>query len=526
MKKIIYTTLSCAMLLCVASTLGRAQNLYDGLHYGENNLTGTARSMALGNAMTAVGGDLGSVVINPAGTAVSGYSTFTISSGWSTGSTVSDFSEHAGSDIFTSSLRDSKTRMTMPNVGFVFNIDNGRRSTLRNLSFGVVANTTNRTLDRMSARGASTSTSMMGAMAAAANGIDGANLSLSNAYDNYVWPTVLAYQSYMISEMNNASGAYLGATEVEMPNGNIDLAGPIDQKYMMQHTGSRTDIAFNFAVNLLDKVYLGLNIGVPALTYNEDTYALEQAQNPDDFSMIMNNERTAWSSGYQKYYLNTTGEGVYLQFGAIVLPFKGLRLGASIKTPTWYSIRERWGYSAQTNFTTLSQSAYSPEGDNSYSLTTPFEYNLGIAYTLGRSLLLSFDYSGVDYKMMSFGSDDEWYDDSYADVNQDIQDYAGTRHQMRLGVEYKIIPSVALRYGFTSTKYHDDVTTSHACGIGYSSKGSFYMDFAARWTKYPHQWYYPYDDYVYNGDTLVARSPEIGYSKKLADFVLTLGFRF
>ena len=71
MKKIL------TLILLAASASGLyAQGLYEGLIFSQNTYYGTARSMALGNAMTAVGGDLGSIVINPAGSAVSSYSQF------------------------------------------------------------------------------------------------------------------------------------------------------------------------------------------------------------------------------------------------------------------------------------------------------------------------------------------------------------------------------------------------------------------------------------------------------------------
>jgi hypothetical protein len=68
------------LLMCTAIA-SHAQTAYDGLLFSENNYEGTARSVAMGNAFTALGGDLGSITINPAGSAVAGYSQFTITPG-------------------------------------------------------------------------------------------------------------------------------------------------------------------------------------------------------------------------------------------------------------------------------------------------------------------------------------------------------------------------------------------------------------------------------------------------------------
>ena len=55
-----------AALLSFAAAAAGAQTLSEALTYGVNDYYGTARSIALGGAMTALGGDLGSVGINPA----------------------------------------------------------------------------------------------------------------------------------------------------------------------------------------------------------------------------------------------------------------------------------------------------------------------------------------------------------------------------------------------------------------------------------------------------------------------------
>ena len=68
-----------AITLLLAAVSAGAQTMYDALTFSQNNYYGTARSIGMGNAMTAVGGDLGAIGINPAGSAVFNYSQFTIS---------------------------------------------------------------------------------------------------------------------------------------------------------------------------------------------------------------------------------------------------------------------------------------------------------------------------------------------------------------------------------------------------------------------------------------------------------------
>ena len=78
-------------ILLALSTSGLfAQTAYDALMLSENSYEGTARSAAMGNAFTALGGDLGAVTINPAGSAMASYSQITVTPGITISSTTAE----------------------------------------------------------------------------------------------------------------------------------------------------------------------------------------------------------------------------------------------------------------------------------------------------------------------------------------------------------------------------------------------------------------------------------------------------
>ena len=87
MKKI--TAISASLL--VALTAG-AQSMYDAMMFSQNNYYGTARTIALGNAVTALGGDLGTIGINPAGSAVSDFGQFELTPALTISSADAQFS--------------------------------------------------------------------------------------------------------------------------------------------------------------------------------------------------------------------------------------------------------------------------------------------------------------------------------------------------------------------------------------------------------------------------------------------------
>ena len=74
MKRI--STVLAAIGICLGL---QAQNVSDALRFSVNDYFGTARSIAMGNAFTALGGDIGSITINPAGSAVNNYSQISFS---------------------------------------------------------------------------------------------------------------------------------------------------------------------------------------------------------------------------------------------------------------------------------------------------------------------------------------------------------------------------------------------------------------------------------------------------------------
>ena len=135
MKKITATILSAAALSSMWTASG--QTVGDALRFSDNNYYGTARTIAKGNAFTALGGDLRSVVMNPAGSAVNSFSQVTITPGITiSGSRAQYLAEPSLNDQYGSAYRNRSTNFTMPHVGVMINWDTRRRSGLKNVTFG------------------------------------------------------------------------------------------------------------------------------------------------------------------------------------------------------------------------------------------------------------------------------------------------------------------------------------------------------------------------------------------------------
>ena len=541
------------LLLAGITASAGAQTMYDALNYSKSDYAGTARTVAMGNAFTALGGDLGAVTINPAGSAVARYSQVTVTPGVNI--SVNSATGTEASNGFEKNLRTSMARFNMPNFGFTINFDTHRTSGLKNWTLGFVANQTANWQDDLVAGGSNTRTSLAGSLASFANGYDVSALSADNAYDMIPvsdWRAIAALQSRVIglTPDTNISDEYLGVTEnwslVDNGDGTqhyeFGLGGAIDQTFGRRTLGNRYDYVINLGGNISDVVFIGANLGITSMRYSHEYYIRETAQDSDLF-------QTQFNSLTYNYGYDASGVGVYGKFGIIAVPVNGLRIGAAIQTPTSTTITETWRLSAeQTSYAEdyQSGSADSPEGEYTYRLISPFRFNVGAAYTFGSIGLVSVDYEMCNYKSMKFRETDTNDNSGFDTVNSDIRSNMGASHEVRAGVEIKPIPSLAIRagYNFSTPAIPEDIeyenqylwertegnTHSASFGLGYSSKGSFFADAAVRMTKYADTYIYPYDYYYLDGDQPMVDTsmptPVILSRRTLWNVLLTIGFRF
>lgn len=541
-----------------------AQTMADALRYSKNDYIGTARSLALGNAVTALGGDLGTITINPAGSAVSHFSQATFSPGFAISSNKAGYSAIAIQDPFSNEMKTNYNRMSMPNLGFNLYIDTGNHSGLTGFSMGLVMNQTRNFINEMSTGGRNNATSLLGSFANLAStrdnghGFLSADLANENAYFNGIpWDVALAFQSGMISGYGEYDGNYIGATEkitsIEDPANpgqyfeQIKLGGPLNQNYGEKSYGNKYDTAINLGFNFEDIFQIGFNLGFTSFEYNYDKYMTESAVNKEDFPVgFVNNDggtTTTWfSDAKYSHSYDARGNGVYAKLGFILTPVKFIRLGAAIQTPTSLEINERWMSSGHTFFSNSDYDAFAqtPRGDFTYRLKNPYRANFGAAITFSQYGLFSIDYEYCDYSTMKFKNKRGEMGNDFHIVNDEIKMRMGSSHMLRCGLELKPIPSIAMRGGFnltTSPEHYFDAANvkhksdakeySYSLGIGYSSKGSFFTDLAVRWINRFDEYISPYGDYIFDGDgNLEIPSPEIKSSKRLCDVVWTLGFRF
>lgn len=544
--------------------------MYDALTFSQNNYYGTARSIGMGNAMTAVGGDLGSIGINPAGSAVYNYSQFTLSPNLTVSTMNASYSAYPvnGSDVFSNEQVRKLTRFSIPNVGATFNMQTGNDRGLVAVTYGFVINGTNNYTNQMFAAGQNDKTSYISSMAVNADGFDidflngyrdasGAEIDdWSHAYYNAddrgwwaPWNIVTNAQSGAIGTYGNVDDPsyywrYIAATEGFNNTGEKDadgnyiydifLGGPLNQSYGRKVTGSKYDAIVNVGFNFNDRFFIGANFGLTNIDYNFDEYFKEAAVDPADFRIEYDDATTFFTDYRTRYSYTAEGTGVYGKIGFIALPVDGFRIGAAIQSPTSTQINEHWRHSTDVHYenSNYDGSATSPEGDYSYTLRSPYRVNAGLAYTFFGMAMVSADYEMTDYSSMRF-KDNEGYGDTFADVNNDIRNCMGKSHMVRVGAEFKPVPEMAVRAGYNFTtvpEYYvengskqtlNDRTNSFSVGLGYYSKGSFFADIAGRYSTLTDEYISPYADYLSD-----VASPLILNKRDRFDITATIGWRF
>lgn len=504
---------------------------------------GTARSMAMGNAFTALGADMVSASLNPAGVAmyVGGDMSFT--------PTISVAKSNT-SDGFDNSA-DRTTRLVVPNFGVVVPVSMST-GVLTNVNFAV---SYNRIADfnqtrTMSSLGHSAQNSLANYLCTFSNANNKSLAFDDNGHlmfeDPYYWGAVLAYDSYVTNKDDD--GWF------------IDRIGEnaiVDQYSMLETRGAVDEWSFAGGFNLVDKVYLGISIGIQSLDYTRNTYYGENYLYADNEVPVIDGIPLENRLNYTDYMQTTRfyGTGHNFKFGVTARPVHWLRVGVAYHTPTYYSLDIGYDGKMETETSFLdaetgeelgytlndAKTPYFEEyGINSWRFRTPSRLLTGVAVTLGNRAILSADYERSWYQTLRL----QWstiygLDDVYKDYYKEVFKGSST---LRLGVEYYAIPAVALRAGYIWSgnaikEGYENALTSRpmpttqsfvTAGLGLHLNNTTYLDFAYQYGTTHYTSIQPFYVTETIGHETTASIESATFDTKTArqNFVVTLGFRF
>ncbi|WDF53710.1 OmpP1/FadL family transporter [Mucilaginibacter sp. KACC 22063] len=443
--------LSTVAIVAIAQTT-YAQYAQDALRFSTFQPGGTARIKALGNAGTAIGGDLSSISNNPAGL------------GFFTHSELSITPEYNGSKVkanyFGNPTQATKNSGNLSNAAVVFyapvNTPKGadKNKGWLSVNFGAAYARTNNFYQNTYYNGVNPSSSI-------------ANYYAEQAFNSGIDQSILpgwAYDQNLIDKTANGTNYRSNA-----------LSG-VNQAKTTYSTGGQSEVDLAVGANYSNKFYLGLSLGITDLRYNTTSYFDETGT----ASILEGNPGVPTNRAYASTYTQdqvTRGTGFNLKLGFIYKPVDALRIGASIATPTWYNIDDSYGESLATRYTGNANAggAAGTGGDPytlSYNLRTPFRASGGVAVFIKDYGFITGDVEYLDYSSIHLD-----YDGAQAD-NNDIKTLYKSVVNAHVGAEIRA-QQLYFRGGYglqgnPLKQYGGNINTASG-GIGYRFS-SYYID--------------------------------------------------
>ncbi|MFB9110878.1 OmpP1/FadL family transporter [Flavobacterium gyeonganense] len=450
----------------LTASVSYSQEISDGVRYSQDNLTGTARFRAMGGAFGALGGDLSSLSVNPAGSAIFNNN--------QAGLTFSNQNIKNNSNYFNDemSTKDNSSVLNQAGVVFVFNTMNPNNN-WKKITIGANYENTNNFSNKTVSVGTNTNNSIDDYFLAYANGIELRNTNLD--YRDQSYSEQQAYfglRGKVIIPASNTANNTQYLTNV--PAGSDPTKGKYYQENEVHTVGYNSKLSINIATSYNDRLYLGANLNVHVTDHRSTRTFYEDNANPLQARETISNLRF-------NNEIYTYGNGFSFQLGAIGKITDSFRLGVAYESNTWYELYDEI---TQSLFTTTENSAnevfdyaVNPNITNvykPYTLQTPGKFTFSGAYIFGKTGLISLDYSIKDYGNTKFKPTS---DSGFRELNNDISNQLTTSGELRIGGEYKI-KRLSLRggYRFEGSPYKDGKTigdlNSYSGGLGYNFGGT------------------------------------------------------
>lgn len=511
---------------------------------------GTARSMAMGNAFTALGADMVSASLNPAGIGMYVENDVSFSMMMQFTKSPTRNSDAYYNDVPKSEqmFSDHTERFAMSSAGGVATAYRGT-GLLTNFNIGFVynriadfnSNTLNASI------GNSAEDSMANFLCTLSN-VDRLETlpdgSMPLGQDPYYWGAVLAYKTYITNK--DDQGWYIDR---------IDPTAEIDQYSSVETRGSLGEYAITFGFNFIDKVYFGATMGIQSLNYRRNTYYGENYIYPG--GIYPSGEDMPYQLEYMNYMQRTklTGTGVNFKVGVTARPVDFLRIGVAYHSPTWFNTAlfysgemSTCSYSAGNNpdgfdvgpngyiYHDVYTGVWSDDGPHSWNFRTPSRLLTGVAVTIAKRVIVSADYERSWYQSTRL-QHSPIMGLSYTQMMKDVFKGSNT---LRVGAEGYILPFLSLRAGYiwngsTLRDEYKQMIATHpvpeeqhyiTAGVGLKFSRSVYLDLAYQYgtTEYtPFKTFYAVDNYDPN---MSIESRTFSYRTMNHIAVVTLGFRF
>ncbi len=463
------------LLLCTAAKT-YAQVPEDAIKYSWYTQNGTARTLAIGGAIGALGGDITAGFVNPAGIGFYHTNEATISPNFSFGKLKASYPNTTTTNL--------KSKVNVGPTGAVFalpNFNNGNKSAAVAIAFMQTANFNK----NYSYSGLNNYSSFTGQIAEEFVGLNKSISEVLNSNSISPYTVAPALYTYLIDTVRqNGTLIVKGAPEYILDAGQALL-----QKKSVSNKGGMYELGLSFAGNDEDKWLWGATLGIPIIQY-ESTTTFSEADTSKNLNNYFNN--FTFTDNY-----TTKGVGINGKFGVIFRPKTFIRLGLALHTPSYLALTD-------SRVTTLQSVVENPKFDTVITSKTFTNWQAGEAKYIQNAPLkvigsaayvfreiedvtkqrgfVGLDVEYVSHRGSRFSSDatEPTTDDKayYKKINAVIKDIYKSNVNIKLGGEVKFNTIMArLGAAYYGSPYKNAPTAANKItlsgGLGYRNKGFF-----------------------------------------------------
>ena len=430
--------------------LTRAQNETDLYRFSKTTYNGGARFEAMSGSFGALGADLSSSQINPAG-----YGRYSSSTA---GLSVYGASNNVKTEFNSTQTNSSNGLGGISNFSIVLTEDasNQRQGFIyKQFAFGM--NRIENLRSKVNYEGQQFA-SLLDEFTGQAYGFDPSYLN-----DYFPFSTFLAYETWAINYDPSSSSYY-----------SLLNYGDVKHNRTIETKGGHTELFLSYSANYINKLYLGANIGFRYYNYEEQTIHKET---------LTDTTGTILRGFDYTYDLSTSGWGTNLKLGMIYLFSEAARFGFSIHTPTFSELTDRWSAKMTTHFedsSSVLNETLIPTGNYKYRIRNPWRFIGSFAYVYGTKGCINLDIEALDYRMAHFRTTK---DQTYAPYDYKAEnDYADEVFKptlnIRLGGELVVLSTIYLRggLGYYGNAFIDKMAVENrpdlfvSCGAGIKTK--------------------------------------------------------
>ncbi len=434
---------------------------------------GSARIQGMGGAQTSLGGDYSAGFSNPAGLGMFNRSEVSITPGFNNTNLTSDYRNNT--------IAETKTNLSIPGLGLVFQKEQNGRNGFVSGAFAVSFNRVNNFNQNLSYQGTNPKNSIIDYFIEDAKGSPSSQFESNGAL--YNTPTQLGYENFLIGD-STVFGNNQGRDSTQYFT---DVLGIPFQNETIKTQGAQNQWNFSYGANFNDKLFIGVGVGFTSLRYEtKKTYSEEFT---DDVLSTLTLEEN----------LRISGSGINATAGMIFRPLEMLQLGISYTTPTLYKLTDTYSANMSTQWNnykyyyfdenniekvnTLNDESWKTEEQLlEYDLRTPSHLNIGGSVFFQKYGFISADveivnYAGAKYSTgisgISFDSDNKNIKTLYqSTINYRVGgEFRYSNYRARAGFAYMPDPFKSGQNGI------DRKITTVSGGLGYRTQ-KFYIDLA------------------------------------------------